>query len=285
MIAENRRPGFDTAPIPLPPRPTMQTPGQRPAPSIALPPPAARLRQDAARDLAVAGALVVALAAALGAGIPLGPGYALKAALVFSVGAWLVWRGLGAHPHARFGPANRITLLRLGSAALLAALVGEALPQAPLAAMPGVAWWLVIVATVTAVLDAADGALARRSGLASAFGARFDMETDAFFTLLLCALVVQAGQAGPWVLASGLMRYAFVAAAAVWPWLSGALPPSKRRQTVCVVQITTLIVCLGPIVPSALASALAALSLALLTLSFAIDVRTLAQQRHPPPET
>ena len=285
MIAENRRPGLDPAPIPLPQRPTMQTPGPHSAPAFALPPPAARLRRDAARDLAVAGALVVALAAALGAAIPLGPGYAIKAALLFAVGAWLVWRGLGHHPHARFGPANRITLLRLGSAALLAALVGEAVPHAPLAAMPAVAWWLVIVATATALLDAVDGALARRSGLASAFGARFDMETDAFFTLLLCALVVQAGQAGPWVLASGLMRYAFVAAAAVWPWLSGALPPSKRRQTVCVVQITTLIVCLGPIVPATLASALAALSLALLTISFAIDVRTLAQQRHLQPET
>jgi len=285
MIAENRRPGLDPAPIPLPQRPTMQTPGPHSAPAFALPPPAARLRRDAACDLAVAGALVVALAAALGAAIPLGPGYAIKAALLFAVGAWLVWRGLGHHPHARFGPANRITLLRLGSAALLAALVGEAVPHAPLAAMPAVAWWLVIVATATALLDAVDGALARRSGLASAFGARFDMETDAFFTLLLCALVVQAGQAGPWVLASGLMRYAFVAAAAVWPWLSGTLPPSKRRQTVCVVQITTLIVCLGPIVPAVLASALAALSLALLTLSFAIDVRTLAQQRHLQPET
>ena len=102
---------------------------------------------------------------------------------------------------------------------------------------------------------------------------------------VLCALVVQAGQAGPWILASGLMRYAFVTAASVWPWLNGPLTPSKRRQTVCVVQITTLIVCLGPIVPPLLANALAAISLALLTLSFAIDVRTLARQRPTPPET
>ena len=92
MIAENRRPGLDPAPIPLPQRPTMQTPGPHSAPAFALPPPAARLRRDAARDLAVAGALVVALAAALGAAIPLGPGYAIKAALLFAVGAWLVWR-------------------------------------------------------------------------------------------------------------------------------------------------------------------------------------------------
>ena len=98
---------------------------------------------------------------------------------------------------------------------LLAALVGEAVPRPPW--QPGghagglAGSWL--VATLTALLDAVDGALARRSGLASDFGARFDMETDAAFTLVLCALVLQAGQAGPWVLAAGLMRYAFVAAA------------------------------------------------------------------------
>lgn len=243
------------------------------------------LRRDAARDLVTVAALVATVAAVLGASAGLGVDYGLKALLVYAVGAGLVWRGLGAHQHARFGPANRVTLARLGSMTLLAALVGEALPRAPLAGMPVAAWWLVVIATATALLDAVDGALARRSGLASAFGARFDMETDAAFTLVLCALVLQAGQAGPWVLASGLMRYAFVAAARLWPWLAGALPPSKRRQTVCVVQITALIVCLGPIVPPPLAAGLAALSLILLTLSFAVDVRTLARQRPTPSET
>jgi phosphatidylglycerophosphate synthase len=245
------------------------------------------LRRDAARDLAAGGGLVGVFAAALGlAGGPgLGLDYAAKAALVYALGAWLVWRGLGSHPHARFGPANRVTLFRLAAMALLAALVGEALPRPPVAALPQAAWWLVVIATVTALLDAVDGALARRSGLSSAFGARFDMETDAAFTLVLCALVLQAGQAGPWVLASGLMRYAFVVAALAWPWLAAPLRPSRRRQTVCVVQITALIVCLGPIVPVWLATSLAALSLALLTLSFAIDVRTLARQRPTPTET
>lgn len=243
------------------------------------------LRHDAARDLAGVAVLVFAVSVALGMAAGLGLDYTAKALLVVAVGAWLVWRTLGAHPHPRFGPANRVTLARLGSMALLAALVGEDLPRPPLAAMPTAAWWLVVVSTVTAVLDAADGALARRSGLASAFGARFDMETDAAFTLVLCALVLQAGQAGAWVLAAGLMRYAFVAAARPWPWLAGALPPSRRRQTVCVVQITTLIVCLGPIVPPWLAATLAALSLVLLTVSFAIDVRTLARQRPTPLET
>ena len=243
------------------------------------------LARDAARDLLAVAALVLLMALTMASAAGLGWDFAAKALLVFAFGACLVWRALGTHPHARFGPANRVTLVRLGAMALMAALVGEAFPRTPLAAVPSAAWWLVVAATLTALLDAVDGALARRSGLASAFGARFDMETDAAFTLVLCALVVQAGQAGPWILASGLMRYAFVAAALVWPWLNGPLPPSKRRQTVCVVQITTLIVCLGPIVPPALAGALAAVSLALLTLSFAIDVRTLARQRPTPPET
>lgn len=253
--------------------------------SLASPSGLTGLRHDTARDLTVAAALVGVLASALGAAGGLGIDYTAKAWLVYGLGAWLVWRGLPAHPHPRFGPANRVTLFRLASMALLAALVGETLPRPPLPSMAPAAWWLVVIATATALLDAVDGALARRSGLASAFGARFDMETDAAFTLVLCALVLQAGQAGPWVLASGLMRYAFVAASRPWPWLAGALPPSKRRQTVCVVQITALIICLGPIVPPWLATSLAAFSLALLTLSFAIDVRTLARQRPTSTET
>ena len=243
------------------------------------------LGRDAARDLTAMAALVLLVALGLASVADLGMDYALKAVLAFAAGAWLVWRGLSAHPHPRFGPANRVTLARLGSVALMAGLFGESFPSAPLDAMPTAAWCLVILATVTALLDAVDGSLARRSGLSSAFGARFDMETDAAFTLVLCMLVIQSGQVGLWILASGLMRYGFVAAARAWPWLSEPLPPSKRRQTVCVIQITTLIVCLGPIVPAPLAVALAAISLSLLTLSFATDVRTLARQRPTPPET
>lgn len=253
-------------------------------PCTALPPPrraasAERLNREAALTLAAAAVLLLCLATALAAWGGLGPGHVLKALAVYALGAALVWRGLGAaaHPHARFGTANRITLLRLAGMAWLAALLGETLPTAPYHA----GWGLIGLATALALLDAVDGAFARREGLASAFGARFDMETDAAFTLVLSALVLQAGQAGPWVLAAGLMRYAFVAAAALWPWLAAPLPPSRRRQAVCVVQITTLIVCLGPTVPPALASALAALSLLLLGTSFGTDVLYLARQRAP----
>ena len=97
---------------------------------------------------------------------------------------------------------------------------------------------------------------------------------------------IQFRQAGSHELIDSLradaLDVAFVAAAALWPWLAGPLPPSRRRQAVCVVQITSLIVCLGPVVPPALATALAAGSLCLLTASFAVDVRSLARARHDP---
>ncbi len=261
--------------------------GQRTTSSASLGHPG--LRRDALQDMSFAalGLALLSLALALTGG--LGPLYPIKALSFFVAGAVLVWRALGkaAHPPLRFGAANRVTLGRLALAALLAALLGEAVPRPPLAAqaaMPA-AWLIVAGATLAALLDAVDGALARRSGLASEFGARFDMETDAALTLVLSALVLQAGQVGPWVLAAGLMRYGFVAAALALPWLAAPLRPSRRRQAVCVLQITTLIVCLGPIVPPGLASTFAATSLALLAASFAIDVRTLWRARRSTWET
>ncbi|HEX5737769.1 MAG TPA: CDP-alcohol phosphatidyltransferase family protein [Hydrogenophaga sp.] len=262
------------------------------SPSVAAATGLSALQRDVLKHLLAAAAGVLMASSILVGQSTLDASHTIKAMAFFGAGAWLIWRALevhpgktGAHPHARFGPANRVTLVRLSVVVLLAALVGETIPPAPFVSAPAAAWAIVIVATLTALLDAVDGHLARRSGLASAFGARFDMETDAFFVLVLCALVIQAGQAGPWVLASGLMRYAFVGAARLWPWLSGPLQPSKRRQTVCVVQIITLIVCLGPIIAPTLAASLALLSLAVLTVSFAIDVRALSLHRPIQQET
>lgn len=255
---------------PVPPR---MSPSQRPSTPLLL---------SALPHFVWAGGVVLLGAVGLTVSGLVGAGYAPKALLLYAVAVAVLTHTLatsGAHPHDRFGPANGITLLRLTGVLLMAALVGEAFPGEPLHANAGAAWALVVVATATAVMDAVDGTLARKTGLASAWGARFDMETDAFYILVLCALVVQAGQAGPWILASGLMRYAFVLSARVWPWLGGPLAPSKRRQTVCVIQVTALIICLGPIIAEPLAHALAASSLALLCVSFGIDIRALARQQ------
>lgn len=144
---------------------------------------------------------------------------------------------------------------------------------------PGTAGLVVAIGTVAALLDLADGWVARRSGTATAFGARFDMEVDALLIVVLSALVWRFGITGPWVLASGLMRYLFVALARPLPWLARPLPPSRRRQTVCVVQIVALLVALAPITPAPLAVLAAVAGLAALVWSFAVDVAWLAARR------
>jgi phosphatidylglycerophosphate synthase len=128
------------------------------------------------------------------------------------------------------------------------------------------------VATGAAVLDGVDGWLARRTSLSSAFGARFDMETDALLIMVLAVLAWQFGKAGVWVLGSGLLRYLFLAAGRALPVLRHPLPPSRRRKVIAVVQIVALIVTVAPFVPVALSVLVAAVVLGLLTLSFLVDV-------------
>jgi phosphatidylglycerophosphate synthase len=163
--------------------------------------------------------------------------------------------------------ANVVTSARLGLALSLWALG------------PAASWTVVAVAATGATLDLVDGPLARHLGRTSAFGARFDMETDAFLILTLSVFVWRTGHAGPWVVASGLMRYAFIAAGWGWRWMRGTLPPSVRRQAVCVVQVVALIVALLPVVTPPLSTAISAAGLAILTWSFWLDVAWLARHR------
>jgi phosphatidylglycerophosphate synthase len=241
---------------------------------------AAALRRDAWREALACLVLLTLLAGGAGLLAGLGPWFHVKAVGVFVTAFAVAQRGLPAHsPNRRFGPANRVTLVRLALVALLAAGIGEAPADAA-----AIAWAAIVVATAAALLDALDGPLARAHGFASEFGARFDMETDALMVLVLCLLVIHFDKAGAWILAAGLMRYVFVLAARVWPWLARPLPQSQRRKAVCVAQITSLIVCFSPIIPTGWSEAIAAASLAALTASFAADILWLARHRHSHPE-
>ncbi len=176
-------------------------------------------------------------------------------------------------PFTRFGIANTITLLRLGIAALFAGLLGPTEP------MPNLAWLLAALAAVALLLDGVDGWLARRSGTQSAFGARFDMEVDAFFILILAALAWQFDKAGVWVLLSGALRYGFVGLSCWLPWLNQPLPHCRRRQTVCVIQTAVLALCLTPPLIPPVSTLLAAGALGLLAWSFTVDSLWLWRQR------
>jgi phosphatidylglycerophosphate synthase len=172
---------------------------------------------------------------------------------------------------AGFGIANQVTLLRAG----LVCLAGGALLAGEPTASLG--WSLAALVATALSLDAVDGFLARRLDLASHFGARFDLEVDALLLLVLAMLVWQAGKVGPWVLAIGLVRYLFVLAGWLLPRLRCPLPPSRRRQAVCVQQGITLLLCLLPPVGSLLASLLSGLALAGLLASFAADIIYMAR--------
>ena len=199
----------------------------------------------------------------------------LAVASYSGLGALLLAKLPSDHPGPGLGPANRLTLAR-------ASLV---LPLSALALLPRMFteagyWWMVGLSAVALVLDGLDGPLARRTGTESRFGARFDMELDAFLLLALSALVWWSGKVGFWVLLIGGLRYFFALGGLLWPPLRGALPPSQRRKVVCVVQSIVLVVCLAPVTQSAPATTLVASALLLLVYSFVVDTWWLA--RSPP---
>ena len=178
---------------------------------------------------------------------------------------WTLPRDL---PGPGMGPANRVTL---GRATL-------AVPVFALSLQPGTLgptgqWFVMVLSTVVLILDGLDGRIARLRDMQTSFGARFDMEVDAALIMALAVLVWRSGRVGPWVLLIGLMRYAFVVAARIWPALGAELPPSMRRKVVCVIQGAVLLVALGPIIPGGMAVVVAAAGLAALSYSFGVDVR------------
>lgn len=166
-------------------------------------------------------------------------------------------------------PADRVTLSRAVLGGGCATIVVLAL----LGPVPHRSWWLVLLAVPAVLLDAVDGWVARRTGTVSIPGSRLDMETDA--ALMLVLSVPLAITFGPWVLAIGLMRYAFVAASWWRPALRAPLGFSQFRRVVAAIQAVVLAVALIPLVPGPVAAGVLTLSLLLLGTSFLRDIITL----------
>jgi phosphatidylglycerophosphate synthase len=90
-----------------------------------------------------------------------------------------------------------------------------------------------------------DGRVARARGEATAFGARFDVETDAAMLIVLSVAVVALGIAGWWVLAIGGMRYGYVAMSLLVPALRTPLPCRSSGKVIAVVQAVALLTALA----------------------------------------
>jgi len=188
---------------------------------------------------------------------------ALAAAAVVYISAATVAAAVVARamPLEQVGPCNVVTLVRLLlTSALLAPLL-----------VPGSVEVILAIAVCALLLDGVDGWLARRYDHSSEFGARFDMEVDAAFGLILALNAWTNGSGGAAVLLLGLPRYLFAIAGQRWPWLLRPLPERRGRKTVCVLQIAALIVLQVPSLPEAASTALLLTILGALAWSFGRD--------------
>ena len=160
-------------------------------------------------------------------------------------------------------PADLVTATR-AALAVVVAVIGPT--------GPGLT--LVVVALC---LDWVDGQVARRTRTTSAFGARFDMETDAFLILVLSAYA--APRLGWWILLIGAARYLLWLAERGLPWLRRPVPPRHWRKVVAAVQGVSLAVACSGLLPASAARVLLVGALALLVESFGRDVWWLWRSR------
>jgi phosphatidylglycerophosphate synthase len=224
------------------------------------------------RQLAASVAVQLTLLAVLWLQVGLGPlGWLAGACYALGLRALLGGAARRAGVNV-LGPADVVTLARAALAGGVTALVvdrlgGDGYPVAT----------LVLLASVGLALDGVDGWVARRTRTVSALGARFDMETDAFLVLVLSVHV--AVLVTPWALLIGLMRYLFMVATWLLPWLSGALPTRYSAKVVAAVQGVVLVVASGQFLAPATAAVLVMAALAALLWSFGKSVRWLWRAR------
>jgi len=160
---------------------------------------------------------------------------------------------------AQMTPASWVTLARGTLAVGVAALAIDSFAHDTPVAL------VVTLAAVALALDFVDGWLARRTGTATALGARLDGEVDAFLILALSVYV--APICGWWVLAIGAARYLFLAGEWLLPWMRAPLPPRRWRKVVAAIQGIVLTVAAAEVLPLELMQALLLCALLLLAAS------------------
>lgn len=188
-----------------------------------------------------------------------------------------VARGAAGWGGESFGPADLVTLARAALGCGVAALVADAAVEGTTAASAGV-WTLTSLAAIALALDAVDGWVARATSTVTGFGARLDLEADAFLILVLSIHVARSS--GAWVLAFGAARYLFGVAGWLWPWMRSQLPSRYWRKVVAATVGVALAVAVVESTPAT--TTLLACALALLAESFGRDVVWLWRHRIDP---
>jgi phosphatidylglycerophosphate synthase len=189
----------------------------------------------------------------------------------------LVVHGMRPERTASLGPADIVTLTRATLTCAVAALVATSLRSGELIDSSPWTTMITALAGLSLVLDLVDGQVARATGTASAFGARFDGEMDAFLMLVLSAWVAPA--LGWWALTIGLARYVFAAAGWILPWLRARLPPRYWRKVVTASASTILVVASAGVLPPPAVDSCLVVALVLVAESFGRDIWWLWRHR------
>jgi phosphatidylglycerophosphate synthase len=184
----------------------------------------------------------------------------------------LLARGLRRRRMPHFGWANAVTAARSSLVGVVTALVATSFTD------PIPVPLLVGLAIPALALDAVDGWVARRTHSVSELGARFDMEVDAYLLLVLGAYVAQ--DLGWWVILIGALRYLFIAAGWVLPWMQATLPPRHWRKVVTASAGIALLIAASGLFPEWVSWAATLTALTLLLESFGRDVLWLVREHH-----
>jgi len=160
---------------------------------------------------------------------------------------------------------NMITLLRLGAGGVFLCWMAED---------PEFTMRKFFFLSAAALTDFIDGMIARRKG-STAFGAKLDMEVDAFFILSLSVNGFVFAGMGAWILIIGLMRYGYEFILLLLPAV-GTFSGFVRyeEKTICAFTVIALISIAAPFFPYTGKLLLSLGALILLGLSFLLNMCT-----------
>lgn len=140
---------------------------------------------------------------------------------------------------------------------------------------PHPAWWKVSIGILILLLDGLDGRVARRDG-ATGTGAVFDMESDAFYVVTLCAIAHVHLEVTALVFIIGAMRPLYVCVWATIGLLFATVSPNRpgslRGRVIHVLLVVGLLIDLTPGLSLGIRDAAAWVAIGLILYSYAVDV-------------
>jgi phosphatidylglycerophosphate synthase len=131
---------------------------------------------------------------------------------------------------------------------------------------------IIILSTLSLIMDGLDGFIARKYNLVSKFGEIIDQESDNFLMLVISISLYLNKDIGLYVFLIPLYRYIFLASMKKYDWLKKTLPISQFRKIACVLTIILMIMSQDVYIDYENTVFLVILSLFIITFSFSKDI-------------